>query len=423
MALLAGLVGWAVPAQAVGPLACGQLVTTSVTLTADIGPCDNEGLVVGANGITIDLAGHTIRGRSLVGGAIDQVGIRSVDHTAVTVRNGTVRDFYVGILFLGGSGNTVTRMTVTHNVGTGRTRYGDGILLDGSTNNTIMANVVTANGPDAGIEMVNNANYNHVSYNQVTDNAVFNSFGEDGPGQFTSGISNDAGASFNVIDHNSVRANGAFGISLAGRFTTHDQAIANDIRNNGNWGINAGGDGHTVARNTIDHNGYEQFLPPGFPFNPGSEGGVVTCGTCFEPGDLNTIQDNVITNNNGPGVSMLYNGSQFLGGTGIYGTFPAQPYTAPRSNLVQRNIVRSNAGDGIYVECDKVYDASFNDSCITDSPPHQGIRVLGNQTSGNGGAGAGTSTWDLHDGNPGCDHNIWSANTFRTFTPACTTAP
>lgn len=43
------------------PLTCASVLTTSVTLRANL-TCPENGLVVGANGITVNLAGHTIAG-------------------------------------------------------------------------------------------------------------------------------------------------------------------------------------------------------------------------------------------------------------------------------------------------------------------------------------------------------------------------
>ncbi len=158
----------------------------------------------------------------------------------------------------------------------------------------------------------------------------------------------------------------------------------------------------------------------------GGVDGIQTCGQPSPPGrpcgnDPTTIQDNTVTRNAGSGIGLFFNGNQFTGGCGDFGCFPGAPYARSRSNLVQRNIVRDNGRDGIFVECDKLYDASFNSTCLTTTPPHRGQRILFNQTSGNGGAGAGTTFWDLHDQNPDCDHDLWSGNTFQTANPPCTT--
>jgi len=72
-------------------LTCGQVLTDSVTLRADL-VCAGSGsaLIVGAHGITIDLDGHTISGD----GTLNSIGI---DNTGgfddVTIANGTIENF------------------------------------------------------------------------------------------------------------------------------------------------------------------------------------------------------------------------------------------------------------------------------------------------------------------------------------------
>ncbi|MDQ6837780.1 MAG: right-handed parallel beta-helix repeat-containing protein, partial [Actinomycetota bacterium] len=129
----------------------------------NIGPCLGAGLIVQGTGLIINLAGHTVTGAgSNPAGAIDQAGIHLDNATRVTLKGGTVRAFFVGVLVKGGSGNTITNMKVMDNVGLGTTVYNDGIVLDGSTRNTVASNTVTGNGPDAGIAMVNSANSNRI---------------------------------------------------------------------------------------------------------------------------------------------------------------------------------------------------------------------------------------------------------------------
>ncbi|MGZ8648724.1 MAG: hypothetical protein ACXW08_08870, partial [Solirubrobacteraceae bacterium] len=49
-------------------LQCGQTVTHSVKLKADLTDCPGNGLVIGANDVTVDLNGHTIDGVPLRSG-------------------------------------------------------------------------------------------------------------------------------------------------------------------------------------------------------------------------------------------------------------------------------------------------------------------------------------------------------------------
>ena len=421
-ALVAAGLGWGSPAQAAELVSCGQVLTHSVTLANDIGPCAGDGLIVRTNGITVDLGGHVVRGAGFSSPAsIDSAGVRLDNVTGVTVRSGTAREFAVGILVLHGSGNTISHITAADNIGRSFATYGDGINLDGSNDDTVINSTVTGNGPFSGINMVRNASGNHITDNHVADNHVAATF-EFGDCQCDDGIAIDAGE-LNVVSGNVAERNGEFGISLAGRDAAHDQALNNVSRDNGHFGINAGGSGgHLVSGNVITGNGFGRFEPLGSSIGDSIDGGVAACGTCFGPGDPTTIQDNVITGNRGVGVFLGFNGNQFLGGTGIFGSFPPRPYQAPRPNLVQRNQIRGNGGDGVFVECETVFDANFNASCLPDSPPHQGLRILDNTSLGNGGANAGKSAWDLHDGNVNCDHNIWSANKAVTANPPCTLA-
>ena len=65
---------------------------TDIRLTASLARCA-DGLTVGADGITIDLNGKTIGGLGVGTGA----GINAVGRSNVTVKNGTIRGFDVGV--------------------------------------------------------------------------------------------------------------------------------------------------------------------------------------------------------------------------------------------------------------------------------------------------------------------------------------
>jgi parallel beta-helix repeat protein len=402
-----------------------------VTLTADLGPCLGDGLVVTASNITVNLNGHTITGAgSNPKGTIDQAGIRLNGAGSVTVRGGTVRRFFVGVLVKGGQNNLITHMTAAHNIGLGNTVYGEGIVLDGSVNNRVTYDNVVSNGPYAGINLINNADNNLVQNNTVTDNNIATpNLGPGGsPQNQDSGIGNDSGASFNTIDNNVVLRSGFFGIALSGGpVTQKERATNNVVRFSGNIGINAGtyGDGHYVANNVVTNNGHEQFGPSNFA---GFDGGIGTCGTCFGPGAPTSIVNNYVADNVGWGIFLVNNGTQFSGGCGNFGCNPPQPYAAPRPNLVENNTVTGNTGDGIFVQCDRLYDANYHFTCLTNPPAHHGLRIVDNISTENGGTGAGSTAWDLHDanlnadGSGGCNFDTWSGNTFMTANPAsCTT--
>lgn len=414
------------PGFASSSVQCGATVTTSIKLSQDLGPCDGDGLDVTANNVTVDLNGHTIRGASLSSeGTPEQTGVRLLDVSGVTVRNGTVRDFYAGIVIHGGSHNTIWSLTATHNLGTGTEAnvLGDGLYLDGSSYNTISHNVVTDNGPYAGVDIWYGSLHNTVSHNYIADNNIPITAPGVSTDQLDDGIHAEIGSSYTIVDHNRVLRNGHDGIAPNGHGVSDSTVTHNIVRDNGKSGISASGNGgHFVSHNIVDHNGYDQFYAPGTSPSPGD--GIGVCGTCLDRASspFTTIQDNVVTRNDGPGIELVFNGFQILGGCGIFGCITPQPYHPPRPNLVRRNIVRDNTGDGIFVECDKAYDANFNATCMVPDPDHAGVRLIENRTGGNGGTNAGVSAWDLHDENPNCDHDTWLDNTYDTATPVCTTA-
>jgi parallel beta-helix repeat protein len=76
------------PAAAADTIGCGETITTDVALTEDL-VCSGDGLIVGAEGITIDLAGHSITGSS--------VGVGISVYYQATIRNGTIENFPTGI--------------------------------------------------------------------------------------------------------------------------------------------------------------------------------------------------------------------------------------------------------------------------------------------------------------------------------------
>ena len=96
-ALTAGalLAGAAAPALAEADhLQCGDVVTESVTLDADLERCPGAGLVIGADGVTVDLDGHTIQG---VRASFGNTGVVNPGFADVRIQDGTIREFVTGI--------------------------------------------------------------------------------------------------------------------------------------------------------------------------------------------------------------------------------------------------------------------------------------------------------------------------------------
>src|SRR3954451_20828843 len=95
------------PAQANPPVtvSCGQTLTHSVKLANDLSNCPSDGLVVGADNVTVDLNGHTIDG--VVSKTFDcEVGPQGpsgegiqddAGYDGVTIKGGTVQQFANGV--------------------------------------------------------------------------------------------------------------------------------------------------------------------------------------------------------------------------------------------------------------------------------------------------------------------------------------
>jgi parallel beta-helix repeat protein len=164
-------------------LSCGQVVRESVTLSANL-ECSTDGLIAGADDITINLNGFTIAGP---GGESSKVGIMLANNDNVQVTGGTVKGFQAGVLNTGGSGNTISKVTFTENqiaifnTGAINTNIETnnmfsnsiGVASHSSTGTKLHQNMLTDNQL-AGVTLVNSAE-NVLDFNTITGsvNGVF----------------------------------------------------------------------------------------------------------------------------------------------------------------------------------------------------------------------------------------------------------
>ena len=164
-------------------LSCGQVVKESVTLSANL-ECSTDGLIAGADGITINLNGFTIAGP---GGESSKVGIMLANNDDVKVTGGTIKGFQAGVLNTGGSGNTISKVTFTENqiaifnTGAKNTNIETnnmfsnsiGVASHSSTGTKLHQNMLTDNQL-AGVTLVNSAE-NVLDFNTITGsvNGVF----------------------------------------------------------------------------------------------------------------------------------------------------------------------------------------------------------------------------------------------------------
>jgi len=308
---------------------CGAVITADTTLTADMGPCPGDGIIVGADNITLDLAGHTLTGSGPGDGT--HAGILIRNHSGVTVtgnarpsaRKATVTRFDGGVVIVGGAGNTVTNLAARNNDGGAglNSLYGDGIVLFFTAHNAITDNIVVRNSPYDGIGLFGfGTDANTIQGNDVENNTNDNR-----------GFGQGVGVGIHL--------NPFFSLDLPRGVSEFDnRLIDNLVIGNDNAGMsvlsNVGG---VIRGNTADNNGHGTDFP-----NPG----------------------------NGIGVQHL---SQ------------ADPVTRV---LVAHNQAHGNANAGIYVaaEGNRILDndASFNDQAdLQDFTDHGADTCDSNIWSGN----------------------------------------
>lgn len=123
------------PPALADPVACGDTITESVTLEADVTGCLGTGLVVGAGGLTIDLNGHQIQsGIFNVAPGIDNSG----GHDDVRIKGGRITGFSTGVVLDGADDNVLRDLEVTGN--------GRGVVLAASDDSRIAGSEVSGNG-------------------------------------------------------------------------------------------------------------------------------------------------------------------------------------------------------------------------------------------------------------------------------------
>lgn len=292
------------PASHVG---CGDTVTQSTKLDHDLTDCPGDGIVIGADGITLDLNGHTIDGVSVE----DTAGVRDEGHRGVTVANGKVREFgdgvfakdaratrlralvssdnrFSGIVVIGSGRTTVSRSRVSHN---GQKTELVGILVIGSHRTAIKDNTVVANGASGiqvldsnGVRVVRNSvartgetgidvtasNNTVVRGNVLRHNVVGMVVGRD-PQDPRGGVDNRVvknavvansgpgilvlnGVRGTVVRGNTASRNGEMGIGLIEQPTRGTVISQNTANRNGATGIDVDHPATTVSRNTANRN-------------------------------------------------------------------------------------------------------------------------------------------------------------------------
>jgi parallel beta-helix repeat protein len=182
----------AAPAMA-AVVTCGTVVTASITLTSDLGPCPGDALIAGADNITIDLGGYTISGTGADTNTADTntgAGVRVAQRTGVTVTNGTILGFHTGVVLDEATNSKVSKLVLRDNI--------RGVNVAGSNGSLVEKNTILNSGLDA-IRLGLSDN-NIISKNTLSGN-VF-------------GIGVADGSTGNLVEKNVIRGTRGFGIAV-----------------------------------------------------------------------------------------------------------------------------------------------------------------------------------------------------------------
>ncbi|SDU18316.1 parallel beta-helix repeat (two copies) [Jiangella alkaliphila] len=385
---------------------CGQTITQSIIVNNNLGDCLGHGLIVGADGITIDLNGKTIDGKSL-GAAILNNGFVSV-----TIRNGRLADFDYGVMLNNGAGlNIVEGITAETNQEAGIS-LGHGTFPEDPTLAPSEPVPGFQSGVDGTIVRSNTLVSNRRGVwilNGAKDNVV--------RGNLIGASSDDAvwieRATENLIDGNDLQSSSGAGVLLEG-------ATGNTVKGNtivdAAHGVLVGAttQGPTIGiestGNVVVGNMVSDTAGPAFEIDTSSQNQLIdnvgTLSSAYAI-ELYRANDNVIRGNevsgNKGGVSLKEstgnrieaNDASNSESTGI--TLEAQSL----SNVLLDNVSSNNDGGGIYIG--------------DETPAGQGTLVEGNTTNGNKGTGIQASkpahlfkdnvafdneSWGIHVGDP-----------------------
>ena len=127
------------------PLLCGDVITTDTVLHKDLIDCPDNGLVIGADGVTIDLNGHRISGDDSLNeqcgpGLVCDVGIaNSGGYRDVVIENGSLRDFALGVLVIGARDSLLNHLRISQSLFSG-------LIVVDADNTRIEHSTVNGNG-------------------------------------------------------------------------------------------------------------------------------------------------------------------------------------------------------------------------------------------------------------------------------------
>ncbi len=278
-------------------VSCGDTITVDTTLDSDLIDCPNNGIVIGANNVTLDLNGHTIDGD---GKPIDQcprtdlcdTGVANDGYNDLTIKGGRVKQFGDGVAVFDAKGAELRQVTVSNNIDLGvlvigardvrlhrlnvSNNIGIGILLFETADSEVTRSTVNANGlttDEAGMAVFE-SDHVKIKRNSISHN------GDIGV------VSSEADTL--IAKRNTLADNPELGLLLVG---DRNEITANRLARNGE-GIAITGDDNSMTRNSI-------FKSGRCPQRCGFGSGITVDG-----GDRNLIARNRIGGSRRDGISV-----------------------------------------------------------------------------------------------------------------------
>jgi hypothetical protein len=265
---------------------CGDTVTTDIKLTGDLDCTSGPGFVVGAAGVDINLARHSMIGGIFSGGG-GPIGIdNNGGHDDLTVRNGTVGGFGSGIELKDASRNRILGVTSG--------AAGNAVTIEGGEGNEIRASDLS--GRSFGIHSTSSDGLT------VADTTASGSFGD--------GLEL-RGDRARVVRNRFVRISDTFPVATGLELVGNGARIA-DNHVGGGW--SAGGILVSGSNNLLVGNQVTGATDPGFPDQPSSFGDGIFVGP-FSSGV--TLRDNRADGNEGDGIDVRAAGVRLEGNAGF----------------------------------------------------------------------------------------------------------
>jgi parallel beta-helix repeat protein len=326
-------------------VSCGATITTNTRLDSDVTNCPSNGIVIGADNITLDLDGHTVGGDGVPAGSCFEEGVcdlgisNSAGHAGVTIKGGAVRGFDVGIS-VGGSENRIQGVASANN-------STFGMIVGDSTRSRIDHNSSTDDGV-SGILMFDSSD-TRIDHNSVAGTTGYampvfgsshNRFEQNVLAHDQHGILLEESSDDNEVRGNRISHGGSIEVGHSG-----DNRIDGNVLTDPSDGILLGEAQRTrVSDNSVTDAGV------GFP----ETGGF---GILLDGADDSLVERNAVSGGNGPAI--------FVTSLESLGT--------SNRNVISHNVANSRFSDGILVNGDAT--ATLLERNTANGNGHDGIEA------------------------------------------------